>query len=108
MRKVIVGEVAVLADNWQVTRVSLGHVQLAVSDNIRSLLKLCSKSRTISNRQDHFNYLFISMCNITEEKDEFVAQGRRNGLKKERFGVFRADNNLAKWEVNPPTSNSEH
>ena len=31
-----------------------------------------------------------------------MVQGRRNGLKKERFGVFRADNNPAKWEVNRP------
>ena len=29
-----------------------------------------------------------------------MAQGRQNGLKKERFGIFQADNNPAKWEVN--------
>ena len=66
------GEVAVLADNWQVTRVS-NCLELAVADNIRSLLALCSKSRTISNRQFYLNYLFISLCDVTEGKDEFMA-----------------------------------
>jgi len=53
-------------------------MRLAVADNIRSLLALCSKSRTISNPQFHFNYLFLSVCNTIEGKDELVAQGRRN------------------------------
>jgi len=85
-------EVAVLADNWQITS-----PQLAVADNIRSLISLCSPFSTILNRQFHLNYLHLSTCEIIDSKDDCVALGSLNGLKKERFGICRADNYPAKW-----------
>ena len=50
------GEVAVLADNRQITRVSC-HLQLAVADNIRSSLSRYNTIHAILNRQFHFNYI---------------------------------------------------
>src|SRR6266446_7486598 len=48
------GEVAVLADNRQITRVPIS-CNLGVADNIRSSLALCSQSHINLNRQFHFN-----------------------------------------------------
>ena len=57
--KVINGEVAVLADN--------------MADNTRSSLSCYSTPRTILNWQFHLNYVFLTVCNITGGKDNYVA-----------------------------------
>ena len=84
---------AVLADDRQITRVP-------IICNWQWQITSYSMSHTILNWQFYSNYLFLPVCDITEGEDDCVAQGRQNGLKKERFGVFRADNNPAKREVN--------
>jgi hypothetical protein len=84
----LISEVAVLANN--------NICQLAVADNIRSFLAHYSTFCAISNQQFCLYYILIVVCNITEGKDHPVAQGRQNSPKKERFGVFRADNYPAK------------
>ena len=63
-----------------------------MADNIRSFLVHYSRFFTISNQQFCLYYILPVVCNITEGGDYPVAQGKRNDLKKERFGVFRADN----------------
>ena len=65
-------EVAVLSDNRQITTVN-DHLQLAVADNIQSLLLLFSPLCTILNRQYYFNYFYLPICNTTESEDDCVA-----------------------------------
>ena len=46
---------------------------IAMADNIRSSLLLCSASRTIWNWQYYSIYLFLPVCEITEDEDDCVA-----------------------------------
>jgi len=63
MRKIVIGEVAMQGP---------GQLKWAVADNIRSLLSFKAYC-TILNWQFHLNYLVLTVCDITEGKDDYVA-----------------------------------
>ena len=72
-----------LADNWQITRVPVichwRHPELA--------LVLQYTTRNL-NRQFYFNYIVLTVCDVTEGADNCVAQEWRKGLEKRMFSAF--------------------
>jgi len=95
-----IGEVAVLADNRQITRVPIiCNWQWQITSGARYHLTARRAQFWISNFI-LITYLY-PYATLQRVRATVWLKGGEMASKKEHFGVFRADNNPAKREVNP-------